>query len=150
MRNRLLSIVALSTLTGGLVLPVNVFAADEGEESTPLHEAMETMGQTYRNLGRGLRNPDPAAKTDYLAWLQTIEANAIEAKQYVPPHIMTLPEAEQPAMIASFRSDLAGAIVIMLQLEQAIIADDWEKVGTLARTLGSTRSESHKKYNPED
>lgn len=150
MRNKLLSIVALITLTGSLVLPVNVFAADDGEESTPLHAAMETMGKTFRNLGRGLRDPDPAAKDDYLKWLQTIEAAAVEAKQYVPHHVMELPAAEQPAMIAQFRSDLAAAIETMLKLERAIIADDWAAVKTLGRELGAQRGAGHKKYNPED
>jgi len=132
------------------MLPANVFAAEEAEEHSPIHDAMEAMNTAYRNLSRGLRNPDPAAKTDYLEWLQAIELAAVEAKPHVPSRILELPEAEQPAMIASYRSELAAAIETMMQLEQAMIADEWETVKTLGRQLGSQRSEGHKKYKPEE
>ncbi|MGH8020196.1 MAG: cytochrome b562, partial [Opitutaceae bacterium] len=120
------------------------------EEHSPLHLTMEKMGETYKNLARALRNPDPAAKADLLNWLQKLELGAIEAKQYVPASIEKLPAAEQPAQIAAFRADLIGTIETMLQLERAILAEDWERVKTLGREISAQRRDSHKKYNPEE
>jgi hypothetical protein len=122
---------------------------DDDHDNSPLHQAMEKMQKAYRPLSRALRNPVPADKATYLEQLQTIEQLAIEAKTYTPPSIEELPEAERPAKLAAYRSDLAQAIGTMLELERAILADDWDNVKTLGQKLGSERGQGHKKYNPE-
>jgi hypothetical protein len=124
-------------------------AAMGDDDNSPLHQAMSKMQKAYRPLSRALRNPVPADKATYLEQLQTIEQAAVEAKAYTPPSIEELPEAERPAKLAAYRADLAQAIETMLELERAILADDWDNVKTLGQKLGSERGEGHKKYNPE-
>lgn len=135
-----------------LTLCVRASAAENAaaeEDDSPLHVAMAQMGKAFGPLMRALREPDPARKADYLAWLQTIEARAIEAKALTPASIEELPEAERPAQLTAFRSDLAAVIQTLLELERAILADDFAQAQALAAELRTQRSDAHKKYNPE-
>ena len=139
-----------------LLVPLALSAADHDHEhaddsdDTPLQQDMKQIGHTFRSLNRGLRDPDPAQKEEYLAALEKMEALAVAAKVEVPSYIASLPAEQQPAMLISFRADLAGAIQTMLEIERAILADDWDTAKALREKLVSQRNAGHKKYDPEE
>ena len=124
--------------------------AAAGEDS-PLHTSMEEMGRGMRAVNKALTGADPAAaKADILAALHNMQKLALEGKVLVPATIEKLPEAERPAKLAAFRADLAGAIVIMLELERAVLADNWELAKETLGKLRDARKGGHDKYNPEE
>jgi soluble cytochrome b562 len=138
-----------------LLVPLALSAADSDHEhgddgeDTPLQQDMKQIGHTFRSLNRGLRDPDPAQKEDYLAALEKMEALAVAAKVEVPSYIASLPAEQQPTMLLSFRADLAAAIQTMLEIERAILADDWDTAKALREKLVNQRNAGHKKYDPE-
>jgi soluble cytochrome b562 len=147
--SRLLRILSL---IAALVAPPLLGAAEhEHEEDSPLHTAMEDMGKAMRAVNKGLTSADPAAaKTDILDALQKMQALAVEGKALVPPTIEKLPAAEQPAKLAAYRAELAAAIVIMLEIERAVLGDQWDAAKEGFARLRTARKEGHEKYNPEE
>jgi hypothetical protein len=133
-------------------LPATLSAADAAKgEDSPLHIAMEDMGKAMRALNKGLTSADPAAaKADILAALQTMQKLGVEGKVLVPASIEKLPEAERPAKLAAYRADLASAIVVLLELERAVLADNWELAKETFAKVRAARKEVHEKYNPEE
>jgi hypothetical protein len=135
-----------------LILPAALRAADgaEGEDS-PLHTAMEEMGKSMRTLNKALTSADPAAaKADILAAVQKMQTLAVESKVHTPVSIEKLPEAERPAKLAAYRADLAAAIIVLLELERAVLADNWELAKETYAKVRTARKEGHEKYNPEE
>lgn len=141
-----------------LALPTALSAADSvaeeehgHDDESPLHKAMEDMGRAMRAVNKGLNAADPAAvKADVLEALQTMQTLAVGAKVLVPHSIEEIPEAERPARLASYRADLAGAIVTLLELERAVLADNWEQARTLYAQVRTHRKEGHEQYNPDE
>lgn len=125
-------------------------AGHDHDEDTPLHHNMEDMGRAMRTLNKGLNSADPsAAKTDLLAAIQKMETLAVEGKTLTPASIAKMPEAEQPAKLAAFRADLAGTIQTMLEIERAMLADDWAKARDEFKHMRDQRKDGHEKYNPD-
>lgn len=156
------SVLPWSTLfaaIAALSLPPLARAADDhhghhghhGDEESPLHLAMEAMGDAMRVINRSLRADDPsAAKPDLLEAVQSMQAHALEAKLLEPPSVANGPAEARAARKAEFRSQLAGVIIIMLELERAILADDWEAARTRYGELRDARKAGHEKFNPEE
>jgi soluble cytochrome b562 len=150
-----LSCAAL-TLTLLLLPAAGLRAADtpeeqEHDEDTPLHHNMEDMGRAMRVLNKALNSADPAvAKSDCLAAIQKMQVLAVEGKALTPASIAKLSDAERPAKLVAFRSDLAGAIETMLQIERAILADEWPRAKELFQHMRDQRKEGHEKYNPDE
>jgi soluble cytochrome b562 len=139
-------------LTAALVLPNALRAAEQAQgDDSPLHTAMEEMGRGMRTVNRALTGADPAAaKADVLAALHRMQELAITGKVLVPASIEKLPEAERPAKLAAFRADLAAAIGIMLEIERAVLADNWDLAKETFGKLRTARKDGHDKYNPEE
>jgi soluble cytochrome b562 len=136
-------------LTLALVLPAALRAADE--EESPLHTAMEEMGRGMRTINKALTGADPAAaKTDILAALQRMQELAVGGKVLVPASIESLPEAERPVKLAAYRADLAAAIGVMLEVERAVLADNWDLAKETFAKLRTARKDGHEKYNPDE
>ncbi len=123
---------------------------DDDEDNSPLHQHMKAMGKALRVINNSLKSEDPAgSKAEMLDAVQKMEAMAIEGKTMVPWSIEDLPEAERPAKLAAFRSELAGAVEIMLELERAILADKWDVAREQFGKLREARKDGHEKYNPD-
>jgi soluble cytochrome b562 len=112
---------------------------------------MEDMGKAMRVVNKALTSSDPApSKADVLAALQKMQALAVEGKALTPASIEELPEGERPAKLVAYRSDLAAAIVVMLEIERAVLADNWALAKETFGKLRTARKEGHEKYNPEE
>jgi hypothetical protein len=146
--------ISVFGLTAALILPTALDAAEQenahGDDS-PLHMAMEEMGRGMRVVNKALTGADPAAaKADVLAALHHMQELALSGKVLVPASIEKLPEAERPAKLAAFRADLAGAIGVMLEIERAVLADNWDLAKETFGKLRTARKDGHDKYNPEE
>jgi hypothetical protein len=139
-------------LLTAIALPLGARAAEHGDgEDSPLHQGMEAMGKAMRVLNRGLKAEDPATEKEaMLAALQEMQEHAVAAKVLVPASVQALPEAERPARLAAFRADLAAAIVVMLEMERAILADNWTAANDSFAQMRDSRKEGHEKYNPDE
>lgn len=150
MTKRLPSLLSTLILSVALAVPGSLVAADDAEES-PLHQGMEAMGKAMRAINNGLKAEDPAtAQAELLTALQGMQEHAVAGKAMIPASIAKLPEAEQPAKLAAYRADLAAAIVVMLELERAVIAQDWDKAREYFGQMRSARKDGHEKYNPDE
>ena len=138
-------------LPATLVRGADATEGKEHDEDTPLHHKMEDMGRALRALNKGLSSADPAAvKADLLDAVQKMQMFAVESKLLTPATIEKLPAAERPAKIAEYRADLAGTIQTMLELERAILTDNWAKAKTEFQSLRAHRKDGHEKFNPEE
>lgn len=133
-----------------LISPYGLFADhhEEGED-TPLHTEMESMDDAFKPLYRAMRKPDPAAKDQYLEWLQTMQVHAINSKVHTPRYFDELGDEERTEMLITYRKDLTLFIETLLQLERAILDDNWETAKDLASELRTHRKSGHKSYDPE-
>lgn len=157
MTNHPRRLITATLLLTALFLPAAVVQAadaakpEASDDETPLHHKMEDMGRALRALNKGLSSADPAAvKADLLDAVQKMQVLAVESKLLTPATIEKLPAAERPAKIAEYRADLASTIQTMLELERAILADDWAKAKTQFQSLRTHRKDGHEKFNPEE
>lgn len=149
-RHLLLAGLAASTLLCSGLRAADHDHGDSDDES-PVHERMEEMGKSMRVLARGLNSADPAAgKADYLEALQKMQLLAVEAKALVPSTMEKVPEADRPAKLAGYRADLAATIAIMLEIEQAVLSDQWDAAKEAFGKLRAARKDGHEKYAPEE
>lgn len=149
------SITRFLSLFTSVLMAISMSFADhheegEHEDESPLHEAMETMGDVFKPFMRAMRAPNPDDKDRYLDWLQEMQTQAVISKVHVPRYFEELSEEEAATMLVSFRVDMTKFIGSLLELEKAILEDDWETAKTLAADLKTHRKEGHKAYDPEE
>ena len=130
----LLLLLLISSAAFGFAQPVCAAGEGEhshGEDESPLHEAMKTMGRALRKLNRQI--DDPALIDSSKELLARMKAATETAKGLEPP-----PEnAWTPAEKADFKKRLETVIVTIDKAEEALAEGEFgvakDKVADLAR-----------------
>ena len=133
-----------------VLLPGFISWADEGDyDESPLHEEMEIMNDAFKPLVRAMRNPDPANQEQYLEWIQAMQVSAVNSKVYVPRYFAELSEEEAGKMLVEYRVDMTKFIATLLELEAAVLLENWEEASEIAGGLRDHRKHGHSTYDPE-
>ncbi len=141
--------VVASTLLGLLVPSAwTGDQASEDEQKTPLQEAMKALDGPYRKLRRQIG--DASRNAESLKLLVTIQRGALAAMGMVPSMTPTLPEAERPQFILSYKRQMLDLIRTTLDVEAALLNNDNEAAKRIYRKLGTLRRKGHEQFQIEE
>lgn len=138
-----LLVVALIAAASMTLLPTQQAAsADSDGEGKELHEAMETLGGTYRLVRRQMAKADMNADTaDKLATM--IDA-AQTAKKHLPK------TASTDDLKKSYRVVMNKLIIVLAQAENAALAGDQDKLREYVLEANSVKGEGHELFIADD
>jgi hypothetical protein len=128
------------TLLAALVLPWSTFAAEEHE--SPLHDQMEAMNRSFRQLGR--QYTDPAQKASTLGLAADMLKHAQTARTLTPPKADKLSGDDQTKYLDTFHKDLDALIKEIGNLQQAVTADQTDVVKAEIDKIAQLKGSSHK------
>ncbi len=123
-------------------------AAKEGKEKTELHHRMKEMDDAMKKLRRTLKSADTNA--DSLDLIAKIEQLAVTCKSMTPSKAATLPEADRPKFIASYRKEMAGLLTEVCKMESAVLDGDNAKAQEIFANLKEMEDKGHDKFNEDD
>ncbi len=156
--HRVAALALVGTLAASGTFAVSsrvAFAADEPKPATDSHvkkgelsEHMGEMEESLKKLRRTLRKPEAAAES--LQLISALQKGAVAAKEMVPTRAAKLPEADRAKMVNGYRKDMAGLIVTLCEVEQAVIDGNAEKAQELFKTIKTQEDAGHDKYMEED
>jgi hypothetical protein len=132
---------AFVALTFTLLLPLSTFAQGDKEES-PLHNEMEGMNRSLRQINRQYTNLTQKAST--LELVATMQKHAETARTLTPPKANKLTGDDQTKYLDTFHKDLDAVITEMGLLQQAIVADKTDVAKTEIAKIRQLEESSHK------
>lgn len=112
-----------------------------------VEESMKGVNRHFRMVSRFLRKPEGEAPMDSVLALQKL---AMDSKLGVPAKAATLPEDERAAFVAAYRRDMTQFLRATLDLEEAMLAEEWEKAAEIAKGLNAAKKTGHKAYKGDD
>jgi len=132
---------AFVALTFTLLLPLSTFAQGEKEES-PLHNEMEGMNRSLRQINRQYTNLTQKAST--LELVATMQKHAETARTLTPPKANKLTGDDQTKYLDTFHKDLDAVIKEMGLLQQAIASDKTDVAKAEIDKIKQLENSSHK------
>lgn len=146
---RTLSALLVLPLLCGLLVAIPSFvpaaAAPAIDEEGPLHEAMESLQSSLRQLGKLLADPANAAEAAGLA--RAMQDHAVAAFQH-PPAAPEGVTAESFAL--DFRTELHGVLGELLALERTLRAGDVEAAKQRFQALNALKKAGHDRFRVDD
>ena len=137
------ALIAVFTLA---LLPTQqpVSADDHGDKEgqKAIHEAMETLGSTYREVRRQMSKPDMNADT--AEKLATMIEATVTAKAHLPA------TASTDDLKTSYRVIMNKLIVSLANAENAALAGDNDKLKDYVLEANQVKGEGHELFIPEE
>lgn len=119
-------------------------ASEESHEDSPLEEHMHAVEDCIRKLRRSLRKPEQ--KADSLATLTELQVAAAHAKQEVPRMMASLPEDQRAAFQVAYRAEMLKLCRQILDVEEAVLADDADAVKAAFDSLRRLEDPAHERF----
>ncbi len=114
--------------------------AAEGEDV--LHEAMEVLGKTFRDVRR--QSKDASKNADTADKLATMVAAACDAKKHLPE------TASTDDLKKSYRMVMNNLIITLAQAENAALEGNQEKLNELLTAANEIKGIGHEKFIADD
>ena len=118
------------------------------ENEDPLHDAMEDMGDAYRELRRTVGDAD--RNVDSFKQLLIMQKAVLIALPQVPHKTEILPKEERSRFVLDYKKNLVGLLTAILDIEDALLASDNEKAKQIHRKMATRRREAHAKFQEEE
>ena len=145
MRSALIRALAL---TLAAAVPAALQDSDgEHREQDLLHENMELVEETLGRLRRELR--DAANHRTALERVVVVQRAVLICKSLVPPMAESLPEGERQAFVDAFRGEMVELMRGLLELEQALLADDNEAAQAALRVVREMEDPGHERFTED-
>ena len=122
--------------------PASADSHGEKDGAKVIHEAMETLGSTYRLVRRQMSKPDMNADT--ADKLSTMIQSAVAAKAHLPA------TASTDDLKNSYRVIMNKLIVSLASAENAALAGDNDKLKEYVLEANSAKGEGHELFIPEE
>ncbi|HUR28679.1 MAG TPA: cytochrome b562 [Planctomycetota bacterium] len=117
-------------------------SAGEGE-GDDLEEVMQGIDKNFEAATKAIENKDgPAA----LELMTKLEQGCIGAKILTPPKLRTIEEKDKAAFIAGYRKQVLVMLKSMVDLEIALVDNDFEKAKKVADEIDSQKKMGHDTY----
>jgi soluble cytochrome b562 len=112
-----------------------------------VHDEMEAINRTVRQLGRQIA--DPAQKASSLALVAEIEKHATTARSLTPSRVEKLDGAEKTKYIATFQKNLDALLRELGVLKDALAHDHFDVAKAELQKIGQLKNASHKELGVE-
>jgi len=121
--------------------------ADAAQDAASAEEFMKGVNRNFRVISRFLRKPEGDAP---MAAVMELQKMALQAKIATPSLAETKPEDERAAFVAAYRKDMNKFLRQILDLEDAMAAQEWEKATEIAKALNEAKKAGHEAYKGKD
>ena len=118
------------------------------DEHTPLEKTMKSMNKILRTLKRQVA--DPAKKEENLTLVAAMKKEVDEGLKLQPVKTRDVPEAEKPAYLEKYRSQMTELGQSIQELEVAIKADKPDEAEKIFEKLKKQKDNGHKAFAPEE
>ena len=135
-------------LAAVVLLSCSVVFAQEHGPSTELEKAMKAMNKNLRTLKRQVA--DPAKKEENLSLVAAMKKGVEEGLKLQPAKTRDVAEAEKPAYLEKYRSQMTELGQSIDELEAAIKADQPEEAEKVFEKLKKQKDNGHKAFAPEE
>jgi uncharacterized membrane-anchored protein YhcB (DUF1043 family) len=119
-----------------------VSADDHGDSQKVIHEAMEQLGASYKQVRRNMRDADKNAETAEL--LAGMIKSSVEAKAHLPK------TASTDDLKQSYRVIMNKLIVSLANAENAALTGDSDKLREYVLEANTVKGEGHELFITED
>ncbi len=110
-----------------------------------LHDLMEDLGRSYRQLVRHAANPE--RRGDALAAVQAFQVAAVEAKLVLPHGIEAMPEGEaRDAATAEYRGLMVTLLIHSLEAENALLEARYEDAAAAVGQMYQLQEIGHQRF----
>jgi hypothetical protein len=144
-------LVPIGVLALTLAAAVPAALQDSGEEhheESVLHENMELIEETLGRLRRELR--DASNHRAALERVVVVQQAVLACKNETPPMAASLPEGERQAFVDAFRGQMITLMRGLLELEEALLADDNEAAQAALRKVREMEDPGHERFTEDD
>jgi hypothetical protein len=107
---------------------------------------MTEMEQIFRELR--VQISDPKQNVSSLEMLGRLRENSVGARNTVPPMIVKLPSAQQPAKLAAYKQQMSKLISQEDELEKALRAGQNPRALEIFKAIEATRQAGHDQFRP--
>ena len=146
MKLKTLLFASLSSLFVLAWMGARPVVAQDDEEESVLHVAMETLMGNFMPLRRAIGAEDGATGLGHVVAMQ---AAVLSAKGETPPLTGEQAEDEQAAYVRDYRTSMIDLMDQLLDLERALLAEEWESANELMREgLVGVRDSGHERFKP--
>lgn len=118
-----------------------------GEDTTELAKQMEVIEEAMKKLRRTLKQADQNAQS--LEIVTQMQQAAVASKAQPPAMAADMPEAERAKFVQDYRKDMAKFIVVMCDMEVALLDGDNKKAEEHYKALSKWEDDGHEKYTAE-
>lgn len=139
-----LFVIALLAVAAFTLAPTQQPAAadDHGGGEKALHEAMETLGKTYRLVRRQMR--DESKNADTADKLHEMIDASMKAKAVLPDTATT------DDLKKTYRVVMNKLIIVLAQAENAALEGDMDKLREYVTAANSVKGEGHELFIADD
>lgn len=139
-------IVAFATCAA-LVFSYDAVGSDEGEQESPLHQAMERIERGLKKIRREVK--DAKSFDASLEAVVDMQNAAGETKLMTPPITEKQPEAERAAFVKDYRKRMIAVQKDLLDLEIALLDGDAAKAQELVKKVSDAEDSGHEKFTED-
>jgi hypothetical protein len=146
-------LIALLCLTFAAVgsiqaLRPSVAHAEDKVKKSELSNTMGDIDDMMKKLRRSIRKPETNAQS--LQLLADIEKAMVACKSMTPSKAATVPADQKDKFIAAYRKEMAGTIINLCELEQAILDGDNAKAVEIYKGITEREDKAHDQFKPKD
>jgi glycerol-3-phosphate O-acyltransferase len=122
--------------------------AQEHKQKSELHQHMEEMDKSFKQLKRTIRSE--AQDKQSLELLNKIEQIAVTCKGMVPSKTKTEPADKQDKFVLAYRKEMAHLISDFCAMETALLDGDHAKAEELYKKIADDKENGHDKFMDDE
>src|SRR5258708_7476597 len=143
-----LALVALFAVAAPLAPLCHRAAAEEKVKKTVLNSEMEDIDESMKKLKRTLRKADQNAES--LKLIADVQQKMVASKSMTPLKAQKIPEADRAKFVAAYRKEMAGVIIDLCQMEQAVLDGDNPKAVEIWKAINDRSDKAHDQFMQKD
>jgi hypothetical protein len=147
-----LAALVAAFVCGAALLPTSAMnlatANGKDGEKNELHDIMEELGPSFRDLRRSVRSPEKAADT--LSHLQEMQELSVRAKAIEPQDVAEKADDNKSQMMRAYQLQMVALLEKLLATERAVLEERHDDAATLVKEIYILQRDAHREFRVED
>ena len=139
--------IVLTFFATGNLCKVQIARAEEKVKKSELSNTMEDMDEVFKKLKRTIRKAE--SNKESLKLITELQEKSLVCKGMTPSKAEKVPEADREKFVAAYRKEMAGVIVDLCTMEQAILDGDNAKAQEVYKALVEREDKGHDNFMPK-
>ena len=139
--------IVLAFFAAMTLCKVQIARAEEKVKKSELNNTMEEMDDAMKKLKRTIRKAE--SNKESLKLISEIQKQSLLCKEMTPTKTEKLPEADREKFVKAYRKEMAGVIIDLCTMEQAILDGDNAKAQETYKALVEREDKGHDQFMPK-